>query len=163
MARSESTEAVLAGGQIRQINRDNAARLILRNLADYRRREIRRWRFGTHFTLFLPRLPRVGQISRCLRSSRYRNANEEARFRDAHFRGRSPHGGGGSFPPASTPASSEYNTVTGAESASLQPDPRGIRVGLGDGPECWSDSARFCLPWRCRDEGQCPEPSASTR
>ena len=38
------------GGRLRQINREDAARLTLSRLADFRRREVRNWRFGKHFT-----------------------------------------------------------------------------------------------------------------
>ena len=38
------------GGTMRQINRRDAARIIMHTMGDFRRREVRKWRFGTHFT-----------------------------------------------------------------------------------------------------------------
>ena len=40
------------GGTMRQINRRDVKRIILNIISDNRRGELRRWRFGTHFTCF---------------------------------------------------------------------------------------------------------------
>ena len=37
---------------MRQINRHDAEKLIMTTMSDIRRREVRKWRFGTHFTEF---------------------------------------------------------------------------------------------------------------
>ena len=37
---------------MRQINRQDAEKLIMTTMSDFRRREVRKWRFGTHFTDF---------------------------------------------------------------------------------------------------------------
>ena len=74
---------------MRQINRQDAEKLIMTTMGDFRRREVRKWRFGTHFTDF-HRFDEWDNSSDAERiRSEYRRAQEVARLNDVQ-RGRSP-------------------------------------------------------------------------
>ena len=77
------------GGTMRQINRKDAEQLIMTTMGDFRRRGVRKWRFGTHFTDF-HRFDEWDYSSDAERiCADYRRAQEAARLNDVP-RGRSP-------------------------------------------------------------------------
>ena len=77
------------GGTTRQINRRDAARIIMHTMGDFRRREVRKWRFGTHFTEYLDYENWDQSIDAFRVRSEYRRSQEVARMNDVP-RARSP-------------------------------------------------------------------------
>ena len=74
---------------MRQINRRDAERLIMHTMGDFRRREVRKWRFGTHFTECHDYEEWDQSIDADRVRSEYRRAEEVSRMNDVP-RARSP-------------------------------------------------------------------------
>ena len=70
------------GGTMRQINRRDAARIIMHTMGDFRRREVRKWRFGTHFTEYHDYEVWDRSIDADRVRSEYRRSQEVARMND---------------------------------------------------------------------------------
>ena len=77
------------GGTMRQINHRDAARIIMHTMGDFRRREVRKWKSGTHFTEYHDYEVWDRSIDADRVRSEYRRSQEVARMNDVP-RARSP-------------------------------------------------------------------------
>ena len=118
------------GGTMRQINRRDAERLIMHTMGDFRRREVRKWRFGTHFTEFHDYEKWDQSIDADRVRSEYQRAQEVARMNDVP-RARSPRTArrlspSGTLPDADGSASQSFDQALGRS-----PTPSASTIGTG--------------------------------
>ena len=123
---------------MRQINRRDAARIIMHTMGDFRRREVRKWRFGTHFTEYhdyedWDRSIDADRVrSECRRSQEVARMNDVPRARSPRTTRRPSPRRASSRPPSASWTNRTVNTPPRGCS-SFAPSARNTFVSLGGG------------------------------